>query len=138
MHPANTCFSLLQIHFCFMLSSLLKQPNIASFVGFVLHFIFGLLGFMTIFEKVPPSLEWIFNLFSPFTFIAGISKVCSKQSHQGSSAHSNPAAGFCQLEEYLPYVICIAIDIQLPLHPKYLVQPKFVSKKCMLVPNKHS
>uniref|UniRef100_A0A8B9QY35 ABC transporter domain-containing protein n=1 Tax=Anas platyrhynchos TaxID=8839 RepID=A0A8B9QY35_ANAPL len=63
-------YGIASIHFCFMLSSLLKQPNIASFVGFVLHFIFGLLGFMTIFEKVPPSLEWIFNLFSPFTFIA--------------------------------------------------------------------
>lgn len=61
-----------------MLSSLLKQPNIASFVGFVLYVIFGFLGFLTLFEKLPPSSEWIFNLFSPFAFTAGISKVCSK------------------------------------------------------------
>ncbi|KFP52660.1 ATP-binding cassette sub-family A member 10, partial [Cathartes aura] len=58
-----------------MLCSLLKQPNIASFVGFVLHIIFGLLGFLTLFEKLPPSSEWIFNLFSPFAFTAGISQM---------------------------------------------------------------
>ncbi|OXB75592.1 UNVERIFIED_CONTAM: hypothetical protein H355_015708 [Colinus virginianus] len=63
------------IHFCFMLSSLLKQPNITSFVGIFLHIIFGSLGFMTLFEQVPPSLEWIFNLFIPYTFTAGISKI---------------------------------------------------------------
>ncbi|KFW03610.1 ATP-binding cassette sub-family A member 9, partial [Eurypyga helias] len=68
-------YGIASIHFCFMLSSLLKQPNIASFVGFALHIIFGLLGFLTLFEKLPPSLEWIFNLFSPFAFTAGISKM---------------------------------------------------------------
>ncbi|KFP21965.1 ATP-binding cassette sub-family A member 9, partial [Egretta garzetta] len=68
-------YGIASIHFFFMLSSLLKQPNIVSFVGFVLHIIFGLLGFLTLFEKLPPSLEWIFNLFSPFAFTAGISKM---------------------------------------------------------------
>ncbi|XP_075374992.1 ATP-binding cassette sub-family A member 9-like [Mycteria americana] len=68
-------YGIASIHFCFMLSSLLKQPNIASFVGFVLHILFGLLGFLTLFEKLPPSSEWIFNLFSPFAFTAGISKM---------------------------------------------------------------
>ncbi|XP_062472909.1 ATP-binding cassette sub-family A member 9-like isoform X3 [Pezoporus occidentalis] len=63
------------IHFCFMLSSLLQQPNIASFVGFVLHVLFGLLGFLTLFEKLPLYLEWILNLFSPFAFTAGISQM---------------------------------------------------------------
>uniref|UniRef100_A0A8V5GA54 Uncharacterized protein n=1 Tax=Melopsittacus undulatus TaxID=13146 RepID=A0A8V5GA54_MELUD len=64
------------IHFCFMLSSLLQQPNIASLVGFVLHVLFGLLGFLTLFGKLPPYLEWILNLFSPFAFTAGLSQVC--------------------------------------------------------------
>uniref|UniRef100_A0A803XXH3 ABC transporter domain-containing protein n=1 Tax=Meleagris gallopavo TaxID=9103 RepID=A0A803XXH3_MELGA len=73
-------YGIASIHFCFMLSSLLKQPHITSFVGFFLHIVFGSLGFMTLFEQVPPSLEWVFNLFSPYTFTAGISKVCSKQS----------------------------------------------------------
>ncbi|XP_021270813.1 ATP-binding cassette sub-family A member 6-like isoform X2 [Numida meleagris] len=68
-------YGMASIHFCFMLSSLLKQPNITSFVGFFLHIIFGSLGFMTFFEQVPPSLEWVFNLFSPYTFTAGISKI---------------------------------------------------------------
>uniref|UniRef100_A0A8C0E7X7 ABC transporter domain-containing protein n=1 Tax=Bubo bubo TaxID=30461 RepID=A0A8C0E7X7_BUBBB len=68
-------YGIASIHFCFMLSSLLKQPNIASFVGFVLHIIFGLLGFLTLFEKLPQTLEWILNLFSPFAFAAGFSKV---------------------------------------------------------------
>ncbi|KAM6343887.1 ATP-binding cassette sub-family A member 9-like [Alca torda] len=68
-------YGIASIHFSFMLSSLLKQPNIASFMGFVLHTIFGLLGFLTLFEKLPPSLEWIFNLFSPFAFTAGFSKM---------------------------------------------------------------
>ncbi|KFV49627.1 ATP-binding cassette sub-family A member 9, partial [Gavia stellata] len=68
-------YGIASIHFCFMLSSLLKQPNIASFMGFVLHIIFGLLGFLTLFEKLPPSSEWILNLFSPFAFTAGISKM---------------------------------------------------------------
>ncbi|XP_065591471.1 ATP-binding cassette sub-family A member 9-like [Cyrtonyx montezumae] len=68
-------YGIASIHFCFMLSSLLKQPNISSFVGIFLHVIFGSLGFMTLFEQVPPSLEWVFNLFSPYTFTAGISKI---------------------------------------------------------------
>ncbi|XP_033923233.1 ATP-binding cassette sub-family A member 9 [Melopsittacus undulatus] len=63
------------IHFCFMLSSLLQQPNIASLVGFVLHVLFGLLGFLTLFGKLPPYLEWILNLFSPFAFTAGLSQM---------------------------------------------------------------
>nr|XP_009482737.1 PREDICTED: ATP-binding cassette sub-family A member 9-like [Pelecanus crispus] len=68
-------YGIASIHFCFLLSSLLKQPNIATFVGFVLHIVFGLLGFLTLFEQLPLSLEWIFNLFSPFAFTAGISKM---------------------------------------------------------------
>ncbi|XP_075296728.1 ATP-binding cassette sub-family A member 9 isoform X2 [Opisthocomus hoazin] len=73
------------IHFCFMLSSLLNQPNIASFVGFVLHIIFGFLGFLTLFKKLPLSLEWIFNLFSPFAFTAGISKVVKLEKYGAAS-----------------------------------------------------
>uniref|UniRef100_A0A8C3LBI5 ABC transporter domain-containing protein n=1 Tax=Chrysolophus pictus TaxID=9089 RepID=A0A8C3LBI5_CHRPC len=49
--------------------------SVSLFVGFFLHIVFGSLGFMTLFEQVPPSLEWVFNLFSPYTFTAGISKL---------------------------------------------------------------
>uniref|UniRef100_A0A663M7F4 ABC transporter domain-containing protein n=1 Tax=Athene cunicularia TaxID=194338 RepID=A0A663M7F4_ATHCN len=62
-------------------SSLLKQPNVASFVGFVLHIIFGLLGFLTLFKKLPQSLEWILNLFSPFAFTAGFSKIIKMEKY---------------------------------------------------------
>ncbi|OWK58248.1 ATP-binding cassette sub-family A member 8-B [Lonchura striata] len=60
------------IHFTFLLSSLLKQPNISSFVGFLLHILFGALGFLTLFEKLPRALEWTLNIFSPFAFTAGL------------------------------------------------------------------
>uniref|UniRef100_A0A8C3V2K4 ABC transporter domain-containing protein n=1 Tax=Catharus ustulatus TaxID=91951 RepID=A0A8C3V2K4_CATUS len=75
MHPANYWFSLLQIHFTFLLSSLLKQPNISSFVGFLLHILFGALGFLTLLEILPRGLEWTLNIFSPFAFTAGLAKV---------------------------------------------------------------
>ncbi|KFQ31780.1 ATP-binding cassette sub-family A member 9, partial [Merops nubicus] len=68
-------YGIASIHFCLMLSSLLKQPNIASFVGFFLHIIFGLLGYLTLLDKLPPSSEWFLNIFSPFAFTAGISKM---------------------------------------------------------------
>nr|XP_013799944.1 PREDICTED: ATP-binding cassette sub-family A member 10-like [Apteryx mantelli mantelli] len=68
-------YGIASIHFYFMLSSLLKQYNIASFLGFVLHVIFGCLGFLTLYEKLPLPAEWIFSLVSPFVFTAGISKV---------------------------------------------------------------
>ncbi|KAM6111120.1 LOW QUALITY PROTEIN: ATP-binding cassette sub-family A member 9-like [Pterocles gutturalis] len=82
-------YGIASIHFCFLLSSLLKQPNIASFVGFV-HIIFGLLGFLTWFEKLPPSLEWIFNLFSPFAFVAGISKILIRKYGPGFARELYP------------------------------------------------
>ncbi|KAM4762015.1 ATP-binding cassette sub-family A member 9-like isoform 1-T1 [Cyanocitta cristata] len=66
-------YGMASIHFTFLLSSLLKQPNISSFVGFLLHILFGSLGFLTLFEKLPRALEWILNLFSPFAFAAGLS-----------------------------------------------------------------
>ncbi|XP_063266240.1 ATP-binding cassette sub-family A member 9-like isoform X2 [Prinia subflava] len=64
-------YGVASIHFTFLLSSLLKQPNISSFVGFLLHILFGALGFLTLFEKLPWALEWTLNLFSPFVFTAG-------------------------------------------------------------------
>ncbi|XP_039937767.1 ATP-binding cassette sub-family A member 9-like isoform X2 [Hirundo rustica] len=68
-------YGVASIHFTFLLSSLLKQPNISSFVGFLLHILFGALGFLTLFEKLPRALEWTLNLFSPFAFTAGLAKI---------------------------------------------------------------
>ncbi|XP_068511598.1 ATP-binding cassette sub-family A member 9-like isoform X1 [Anas acuta] len=124
-------YGIASIHFCFMLSSLLKQPNIASFVGFVLHFIFGLLGFMTIFEKVPPSLEWIFNLFSPFTFIAGISKVIKLEKYE---PELHPLLNPCiilALDSVLYLLLAIYFDKVLPgkygvpYPPAFFLRPSY-------------
>ncbi|XP_014738256.1 PREDICTED: ATP-binding cassette sub-family A member 9-like isoform X1 [Sturnus vulgaris] len=68
-------YGMTSIHFTFLLSSLLKQPNISSFVGFLLHILFGALGFLTLFENLPRALEWTLNLFSPFAFTAGLAKM---------------------------------------------------------------
>ncbi|XP_068007264.1 ATP-binding cassette sub-family A member 9-like isoform X1 [Melanerpes formicivorus] len=74
-------YGIASIHFCFMLSSLLKHSNIATFVGFSLNMIFGFLGYMTLFHKLPPSLEWIFNLLIPFVFTAGFSQAVKLEMH---------------------------------------------------------
>nr|XP_026653725.1 ATP-binding cassette sub-family A member 10-like [Zonotrichia albicollis] len=74
------------IHFTFLLSSLLKQPNISSFVGFLLHILFGALGFLTLFEKLPRALEWILNLFSPFAFTAGLATMVKLEKYGPASS----------------------------------------------------
>uniref|UniRef100_A0A8B9FXY2 ABC transporter domain-containing protein n=1 Tax=Amazona collaria TaxID=241587 RepID=A0A8B9FXY2_9PSIT len=132
------------IHFSFMLSSLLQQPNIASFVGFVLHILFGLLGFLTLFEKLPLYLEWILNLFSPFAFIAGISQVCQLHSELISSVYIInfnlwviiPAVGCVCLDSVLYLLLAIYFDKVLPgkygvpypplffLRPSYWCKPR--------------
>uniref|UniRef100_A0A8C5T9D9 ABC transporter domain-containing protein n=1 Tax=Malurus cyaneus samueli TaxID=2593467 RepID=A0A8C5T9D9_9PASS len=68
-------YGVASIHLTFLLNSLLKQPNISIFVGFLLHILFGTLGVLTLFEKLPRALEWILNLFSPFAFTAGLATV---------------------------------------------------------------
>uniref|UniRef100_A0A8C3FVZ7 ABC transporter domain-containing protein n=1 Tax=Chrysemys picta bellii TaxID=8478 RepID=A0A8C3FVZ7_CHRPI len=65
----------LQIHFCFMLSSLLKKPKVTSSVGFILTFFSTCLSFITLVTKLPAPLEWALGLLCPFAFITGISKI---------------------------------------------------------------
>uniref|UniRef100_A0A674KE57 ABC transporter domain-containing protein n=1 Tax=Terrapene triunguis TaxID=2587831 RepID=A0A674KE57_9SAUR len=65
----------LQIHFCFMLSSLLKKPKVTSSVGFILTFFSTCLSFITLVKKLPAPLEWALGLLCPFAFITGISKI---------------------------------------------------------------
>uniref|UniRef100_A0A8C3FTK0 ABC transporter domain-containing protein n=1 Tax=Chrysemys picta bellii TaxID=8478 RepID=A0A8C3FTK0_CHRPI len=65
----------LQIHFCFMLSSLLKKPKVTSSVGFILTFFSTCLSFITLVTKLPAPLEWALGLLCPFAFITGISKL---------------------------------------------------------------
>uniref|UniRef100_A0A8V5G6K7 Uncharacterized protein n=1 Tax=Melopsittacus undulatus TaxID=13146 RepID=A0A8V5G6K7_MELUD len=124
------------IHFCFMLSSLLQQPNIASLVGFVLHVLFGLLGFLTLFGKLPPYLEWILNLFSPFAFTAGLSQVCQPHRDDEHISCILNLSALCVLDSVLYLLLAIYFDKVLPgkygvpypplffLRPSYWCKPR--------------
>uniref|UniRef100_A0A8C3FSL3 ABC transporter domain-containing protein n=1 Tax=Chrysemys picta bellii TaxID=8478 RepID=A0A8C3FSL3_CHRPI len=75
MRSTNWKLPYLQIHFCFMLSSLLKKPKVTSSVGFILTFFSTCLSFITLVTKLPAPLEWALGLLCPFAFITGISKI---------------------------------------------------------------
>ncbi|KAM6050796.1 ATP-binding cassette sub-family A member 9-like isoform 2-T2 [Chlamydotis macqueenii] len=119
------------IHFSFMLSSLLKRSNIASFVGFVLHIIFGLLGFFTWFDILPPSLEWVFNLFSPFAFTAGISKMLKAEKYGPALYPFLNLYLILTLDSVLYFLLAIYFDKVLPgkygvpYPPSYFLRPSY-------------
>uniref|UniRef100_A0A452J5G9 ABC transporter domain-containing protein n=1 Tax=Gopherus agassizii TaxID=38772 RepID=A0A452J5G9_9SAUR len=69
----------LQIHFYFMLSSLLKKPKVTSSVGFLLTFFSTCLSFITLVTKLPAPLEWALGLLCPFPFVTGISKLVANR-----------------------------------------------------------
>uniref|UniRef100_A0A8D0L8Z4 ABC transporter domain-containing protein n=1 Tax=Sphenodon punctatus TaxID=8508 RepID=A0A8D0L8Z4_SPHPU len=69
-------YGIASMHFCFMLSSLLKKPKTTCYTNFLLTFLFGSLSCTTVVVRLPAPLEWTFCLFCPFTFATGISKVC--------------------------------------------------------------
>uniref|UniRef100_A0A8C4VU59 ABC transporter domain-containing protein n=1 Tax=Gopherus evgoodei TaxID=1825980 RepID=A0A8C4VU59_9SAUR len=69
----------LQIHFYFMLSSLLKKPKVTSSVGFLLTFFSTCLSFITLVTKLPAPLEWALGLLCPFAFVTGISKLVANR-----------------------------------------------------------
>ncbi|KAF2976443.1 hypothetical protein EK904_012996 [Melospiza melodia maxima] len=106
------------IHFTFLLSSLLKQPNISSFVGFLLHILFGALGFLTLLEKLPRALEWILNLFSPFAFTAGLAKMVKLEKYgPASSPELYPFYNLyliLSLDSVLYFLLAIYFDKVLP------------------------
>ncbi|KFP44928.1 ATP-binding cassette sub-family A member 8, partial [Chlamydotis macqueenii] len=114
-----------------MLSSLLKRSNIASFVGFVLHIIFGLLGFFTWFDVLPPSLEWVFNLFSPFAFTAGISKMLKAEKYGPALYPFLNLYLILTLDSVLYFLLAIYFDKVLPgkygvpYPPSYFLRPSY-------------
>uniref|UniRef100_A0A8D0H9C9 ABC transporter domain-containing protein n=1 Tax=Sphenodon punctatus TaxID=8508 RepID=A0A8D0H9C9_SPHPU len=67
-------YGIASMHFCFMLSSLLKKPKTTCYTNFLLTFLFGSLSCTTVVVRLPAPLEWTFCLFCPFTFATGISK----------------------------------------------------------------
>ncbi|KFP85917.1 ATP-binding cassette sub-family A member 8, partial [Acanthisitta chloris] len=123
-----------------MLSLLVNQPNIASFVGFVLHILFGSLGFLTLFEKLPPSSEWILNIFSPFAFTAGLATVVKLEKYgPASTPELYPFYNLyliLSLDSVLYFLLAIYFDKVLPgkygipypptffLRPSYWMKPR--------------
>ncbi|XP_071429811.1 ABC-type organic anion transporter ABCA8-like isoform X2 [Pithys albifrons albifrons] len=127
------------IHFTFMISSLLKQPNITSFVGFLLHILLGSVGFLTLLDVLPPSSGWILNLFSPFAFTSGLSTMVKLEKH-GPPFNSElyPLYNLyliLSLDSILYFLLAIYFDKVLPgkygvphppaffLRPSYWVKP---------------
>ncbi|NXY46384.1 ABC8B protein, partial [Ceuthmochares aereus] len=127
----NFFYGIASIHFSFMISSLLKQPNIASFVTFFLHIIFGFLGYFTLLEKLPSSLEWIFNLFSPFAFTAAISKIIILEKYGIKSYSFINLYVILILESVLYLLLAIYFDKVLPgkygvpYPPTFFLKPSY-------------
>ncbi|KAJ7401601.1 ATP-binding cassette sub-family A member 9-like protein [Pitangus sulphuratus] len=108
----------LKIHFTFMISSLLKQPNIASFVGFLLHILFGSVGFLTLFDFLPRSAGWILSLFSPFAFTSGLATMVKLEKH-GPAANPELYPFYnlyltLSLDSVLYFLLAIYFDKVLP------------------------
>uniref|UniRef100_A0A8C3V3Z9 ABC transporter domain-containing protein n=1 Tax=Catharus ustulatus TaxID=91951 RepID=A0A8C3V3Z9_CATUS len=111
-------YGMASIHFTFLLSSLLKQPNISSFVGFLLHILFGALGFLTLLEILPRGLEWTLNIFSPFAFTAGLAKMIKLEKY--GEAFTSEQYPFCNLylilsfDSVLYFLLAIYFDKVFP------------------------
>ncbi|XP_071620225.1 ATP-binding cassette sub-family A member 9-like isoform X2 [Heliangelus exortis] len=128
-------YGIASVHFCFMLSSLLKKPNVVTFVAFALYIIFGLLGFLILFEKLPSSSEWVFNLLSPFAFAAGISKMVKLQKYGPAfSPESYPYFSLyiiLPLDSVLYFLLAIYFDKVLPgkygapYPPTFFLRPSY-------------
>ncbi|XP_066469372.1 ABC-type organic anion transporter ABCA8-like isoform X2 [Tiliqua scincoides] len=68
-------YGISSIHFCFMISSLLKKPKPTCFVVFFLTLGFGELSIVPLFKTLPASVEWTLSLFSPFAFGTALAKI---------------------------------------------------------------
>ncbi|XP_070790839.1 ABC-type organic anion transporter ABCA8-like [Pituophis catenifer annectens] len=63
------------ICFCFMMSSLLKKAKTTAFVVILLNLCSGVLSITASYKLMPSALELILNIFCPFAFGIGLSKV---------------------------------------------------------------
>uniref|UniRef100_A0A5F8G6Z3 ABC transporter domain-containing protein n=1 Tax=Monodelphis domestica TaxID=13616 RepID=A0A5F8G6Z3_MONDO len=59
----------------FLLSVLLKKPVLTGLTTFLLTLFWGGLGFILLYQQLPPYLEWILSLLSPFAFIFGMIQI---------------------------------------------------------------
>ncbi|XP_010001102.1 PREDICTED: ATP-binding cassette sub-family A member 10-like [Chaetura pelagica] len=82
-------YGLASIHMVFMLCSLLKTSKLATFVGFLITFLFGCLSLAVLIENIPDPLQWFLSLFCPFAFCTGIAKVFHLEKHGKGFSISN-------------------------------------------------
>ncbi|KAG8129259.1 hypothetical protein E2320_016253, partial [Naja naja] len=93
------------ICFCFMTSSLLKKPKTSAFVVILFSLCFGVLSVTTSFKLMPSALELILNIFCPFAFGAGLSKVLHFQKYGRSFSLSGTMSE--------PFILFLLFDIVL-------------------------
>uniref|UniRef100_A0A5F8GW21 ABC transporter domain-containing protein n=1 Tax=Monodelphis domestica TaxID=13616 RepID=A0A5F8GW21_MONDO len=65
-------YGLSLVALAFLLSVLLKKPVLTGLTTFLLTLFWGGLGFILLYQQLPPYLEWILSLLSPFAFIFGM------------------------------------------------------------------
>ncbi|XP_051490810.1 ATP-binding cassette sub-family A member 10-like isoform X2 [Apus apus] len=82
-------YGLASIHMVFMLCSLLKTSKLATFMGFLITFLFGCLSLAVLIENIPDPLQWFLSLFCPFAFCSGIAKVFRLEKYGKGFSFSN-------------------------------------------------
>uniref|UniRef100_A0A8C6Z540 ABC transporter domain-containing protein n=1 Tax=Nothoprocta perdicaria TaxID=30464 RepID=A0A8C6Z540_NOTPE len=65
----------LQVHFAFLLSSLLRSSKLVESIVFLFIFVFGCLSLAVLVENIPEPMQWFLSLFCPYAFNAGIAKI---------------------------------------------------------------
>uniref|UniRef100_A0A5F8H2T0 ABC transporter domain-containing protein n=1 Tax=Monodelphis domestica TaxID=13616 RepID=A0A5F8H2T0_MONDO len=68
-------YGLSLVALAFLLSVLLKKPVLTGLTTFLLTLFWGGLGFILLYQQLPPYLEWILSLLSPFAFIFGMIQI---------------------------------------------------------------
>uniref|UniRef100_A0A5F8GT16 ABC transporter domain-containing protein n=1 Tax=Monodelphis domestica TaxID=13616 RepID=A0A5F8GT16_MONDO len=72
-------YGLSLVALAFLLSVLLKKPVLTGLTTFLLTLFWGGLGFILLYQQLPPYLEWILSLLSPFAFIFGMIQAIADQ-----------------------------------------------------------
>uniref|UniRef100_A0A5F8HJQ3 ABC transporter domain-containing protein n=1 Tax=Monodelphis domestica TaxID=13616 RepID=A0A5F8HJQ3_MONDO len=72
-------YGLSLVTLAFLLSVLLKKPVLTGLTTFLLTLFWGGLGFILLYQQLPPYLEWILSLLSPFAFIFGMIQAIADQ-----------------------------------------------------------
>jgi hypothetical protein len=67
--------SLFQIAVTFLMAVLLQKAVLTNLIVLFFTLFWGCVGFTVLHKELPPSLEWVLSIFSPFAFTSGMAKV---------------------------------------------------------------